>query len=174
MPADGMYWVPVSGDGKLAIMPRPRAGDWLGDEISRWRAAGITTVVSLLEVEEASELALREEAELCRQAGIAFISYPIADRGVPADETSLRQLVTGLAKSIEDGKCVAIHCRAGIGRSALVAACVMAIHGVAAATALSLLSAARGLNVPDTDEQRNWINTFYEKLAEHGAAYPTD
>ena len=42
--------------GRLAIMARPRAGEWLGDEISGWRAEGIDTVISLLEQEEVSEL----------------------------------------------------------------------------------------------------------------------
>jgi hypothetical protein len=48
-----------------------------------WKAAGLDVVVSLLEPDEISELGLRREAELCRAQGIAFISFPIADRGLP-------------------------------------------------------------------------------------------
>jgi hypothetical protein len=33
----------------LAIMARPRAGDWLDGEIAGWRAQGIGVIVSLLE-----------------------------------------------------------------------------------------------------------------------------
>jgi hypothetical protein len=45
----------------LAIMPRPRAGDWLEDEVSSWHGAGIRTVVSLLEAHEVAELGLDSE-----------------------------------------------------------------------------------------------------------------
>ena len=40
--------------GRLAIMARPRAGDWLEDEISGWRAQGVEIVVSLLGKRSAS------------------------------------------------------------------------------------------------------------------------
>jgi hypothetical protein len=28
-----IYWINIPGDGKLGIIPRPRGGDWLEDEI---------------------------------------------------------------------------------------------------------------------------------------------
>jgi len=43
-----VYWINLPMAGRLAIMARPRAGDWLDDEISGWRVQGIDTVVSLL------------------------------------------------------------------------------------------------------------------------------
>lgn len=53
-----VYWVDLPASGRLAIMPRPRAGDWLDKEIAGWRAEGIHVVVSLLEAEEVAELGL--------------------------------------------------------------------------------------------------------------------
>lgn len=47
-----VYWIDLPMAGRLAIMARPRAGDWLEDEISGWRAQGVEIVVSLLEQEE--------------------------------------------------------------------------------------------------------------------------
>jgi hypothetical protein len=35
---------------RLTMVPRPRAGDWLGDEIAPWRAEGIDLMLSLLEI----------------------------------------------------------------------------------------------------------------------------
>ena len=67
----------------LAIMPRPRAGDWLEDEIASWHRTDIRTVVSLLEPYEVDELGLKDEARLCASNGIEFVSFPIPDRGVP-------------------------------------------------------------------------------------------
>jgi hypothetical protein len=78
-----VYWIDLRIAGRLAIMGRPRNGDWLDDEISGWREEGIDIVVGLLEPKEVSELGLQGEADLCREQDIEFISFPIPDRGVP-------------------------------------------------------------------------------------------
>src|SRR3954454_13839169 len=78
-----LHWIDLRAPGRLAIMARPRADDWLDVDIAEWKASGLDSVVSLLEPEEVSELRLQREAELCRTSGIAFLSFPIADRGVP-------------------------------------------------------------------------------------------
>lgn len=36
-----IYWVPGPWPGRLGIIPRPRGGDWLGDEVRSWRASGL-------------------------------------------------------------------------------------------------------------------------------------
>jgi hypothetical protein len=46
-----IHWIELPLTGRLAIAARPRAGDWLVDEVAAWRAAGIDLVVSLLEPE---------------------------------------------------------------------------------------------------------------------------
>jgi hypothetical protein len=38
-----VYWIDVPRAG-LAMMARPRSGDWLADEIASWKQAGIDTV----------------------------------------------------------------------------------------------------------------------------------
>jgi len=56
-----VYWIKSHTQSRLAIMPRPRAGDWLDDEIAGWKADGIDIVVSLLEANEVYELGLSQE-----------------------------------------------------------------------------------------------------------------
>ena len=136
-------------------MARPRAGDWFEDEVENWRTAGVQVVVSLLEREEENELGLEAEADLCRSRGIDFVSFPIADRGVPTDPKAATELAHRLGRS---DRAIAIHCRAGIGRSSLVAALVLTHRGVKSDIAFSLIQAARGVAVPDTEQQRDWIN----------------
>src|ERR1700674_4527200 len=80
----------------LAIVPRPRAGDWLRDEIDSWRNANIRTVVSLLEPQEIAELSIEDEPQVCASRGIEFISFPIRDRGVPSSYGALNQLIVPL------------------------------------------------------------------------------
>jgi len=71
---------------------KPRAGEWLLDEITDWAANGLTDVVSLLEDCEVRELELTGEAELVRHAGMEFESFPIAHRGIPSSVESAQDL----------------------------------------------------------------------------------
>ena len=141
-------------------MPRPRAGDWLDDEITNWGAEGINVIVSLLEKDEISELGLGKEPKLCQAHNIEFISFPITDRGVPASVKETEQVVRRVSAAIVDGKAVAIHCRAGIGRSSLIAACVLVLNGYDPDFAFAAIGKVRGVEVPDTGIQRQWVSTF--------------
>ena len=155
-----IYWLNLPEAGRLAIMPRPRAGDWLLDEVARWKAEGINTVVSLLEQHEAAELGLHEEPTRCRAANIEFVSFPIPDRGVPESMRETERLVRYLSAAVAGGKAVAIHCRAGIGRSSLIAACVLVLNGYDPDSAFTVIAKARGVEVPDTLLQRDWVSQF--------------
>jgi protein-tyrosine phosphatase len=157
-----LHWIEIPLAGRIAIAARPRAGDWLEAEIADWKASGLNVVVSLLEGEEVSELGLRREAELCRAAGIDFVSFPIPDRGVPNSRRDALQIANSMAQSVNEGRSIAIHCRAGIGRSSMIAACALVRLGVEAADAFTSIREARGLSVPDTEEQRDWVMAFAE------------
>jgi protein-tyrosine phosphatase len=149
-----IYWIDTELTLKLAIMARPRAGDWLEDEVAHWKRAGIGIVVSLLERDEIDDLGLGMEATLCKENGIQYVSFPIPDRGVPNDFEAVRRFAANI---VGQGKPIAIHCRAGIGRSSIIAAVIMMISGIGAGEALSAIGKARGLAVPDTDDQRDWV-----------------
>ena|SRR5216683_7676999 len=160
LPRPAIYWVREIPETNFALMPRPRGGEWLAEEILGWHAEGIRTVVSLLERDEAVELGLGDEESLCSAAGLGFISFPIPDRGVPGARADFAELVNMLAERLRTGDSVAVHCRAGIGRSGLVSACVLGVLGVAPEPAFAMLSRARGVAVPDTDEQAAWVREF--------------
>ena len=74
-----VFWVAGPWRGRLGILPRPRGGDWLGDETTAWREAGIDMVVSLLEPEEEAQLVLEGEAAAAAASGIDFRPFPIPD-----------------------------------------------------------------------------------------------
>jgi Cyclin-dependent kinase inhibitor 3 (CDKN3) len=155
-----LYWIKGPSAGRLAIMPRPRGGDWLEDEIRDWRFAGIDIVVSTLTNEEAAELDLTNEAALCHANGIEYVSFPIADRGVPFSFLATAELLQRLDGKLAEGKGVAIHCRQGLGRSALLAACLLVLAGADPEAAIQRVGAARGCPVPETAVQREWIAKF--------------
>ncbi len=159
-----VYWLDGPWPGKLAILARPRGGDWLSDEVAGWKEAGVDVVVSLLTRSEGSELDLINEHELVQRNGLRFINYPIADYSVPASKKDIRQLVSKLEAWLVRGKSVGIHCRQGIGRSSLVAACVLLTSGESPGTVFQHITRARGRPVPDTSEQRDWVTAFAQDL----------
>ena len=155
-----IYWIEGPWSGRLAIMPRPRGGDWLEDEVRDWRSAGIDVIVSTLTSDEITELELAKEVELCRANGLEYIAFPIADRGVPSSAKAVAELLPPLEGKLAEGKSVSVHCRQGIGRSALLAACLLVLAGADAETAFQRVSAARGCRVPETAQQREWVARF--------------
>jgi len=158
--APEIYWIPEVKTGRLGIMARPRAGEWLKDEVAGWCQVGVNAVVCLLEPSEIKELELHDEAVLCGGSEIEFISFPISDRGVPKSVRQTAQLADRVASLLRGGAAVAIHCRAGIGRSSLIAACVMLRLGFPKEGIFPSLRRARGLPVPDTRNQEDWLSTF--------------
>jgi protein-tyrosine phosphatase len=155
-----IYWLELREPWRLAIMPRPRAGEWLADEVAGWKAEGIDIVVGLLEPHEVAELDLRHLPISCQAADIELVPFPIPDRGVPASIRETERLVRRLCDALAAGKAVAAHCRAGIGRSALIAACVLVRSGYDVEDAFNTIATARGVQVPDTEAQRDWVSAF--------------
>ncbi len=155
-----LYWIEGPWRGRLAILPRPRGGDWLEDEIKGWHEAGLDVVLSALTSDENAELDLLEETAACAVIGIAFISFPIEDRGVPDSMQTTAELVQWLESKLVTGGNVAIHCRQGVGRSALLASSVLVASGISPKAAFERIEKARGCGVPDTPEQREWVDCF--------------
>jgi len=155
-----LHWIPLTKTGRLATSPRPRAGDWLYDELKAWRQTGVDVVVCLLTPAEQLELGLTQEAQACQANDITYLSYPIEDFGLPESGLKTLELIDQINLLLNEGQAVAIHCRMGIGRSTMIAACVLARQGIDAQTALQGIEKARGLKVPDTEEQREWVINF--------------
>lgn len=160
-----LYWIEGPWPGRLAIMPRPRGGDWLEEEIQSWKRAGIDVIVSLLTPEEQRELNLIDEADLSRSHDIGFENFPIEDRSVPPSFQAFSEKISHLGEMLACGKNVAIHCRQGIGRAALFAICLLVLAGIEPAQAIQRVGSARGCSVPETSEQRRWIFDFEKSLS---------
>ena len=159
-----IYWISSLGPIRLGLMARPRSGDWLEDEISGWARDQVGTVVSLLEAQEVREIGLSQEAKLCEDRDIEFLSFPIPDRGLPASTRAATDLIAVLVSRLQGGTAVAVHCRAGIGRTGLVAGGVMSKLGIPFADIFAALSMARGVPMPDTQEQIDWVKAFARQV----------
>lgn len=155
-----MYWIESTEGRRMAILARPRGNDWLSDEVQSWKEQGIDVAVSLLTEPEADELGLTRESAACAKEGLEFISAPVPDRGVPESAEEFAEVVSRLSDIMANGKTVGVHCRAGIGRSAILAACLLIATGASPDAAFERIRTARGGPVPDTPEQRAWVEHF--------------
>ncbi len=159
-----MYWISELGAARLAISARPQGGDSLESEIRCFREEGVDVVVSALTSEEVEYLDLVREPDYCSEHGITFKSFPIPDHDVPDSYEAVRVFVEEVRKDLLAGRAVLIHCLAGVGRSALLAACTLCVMGTSVNRALELISRARGLIVPETVLQRVWVDRFVERM----------
>jgi protein-tyrosine phosphatase len=155
-----IYWIAGKHEPHLAIVARPQGGELLESEMEELRAAGIETLVSMLEPREAEWLGLGREREAASHAGIAFLSHPIPDGNVPRVEQSFRAFAADLARRLAAGEHVGVHCRGCIGRATIAAACSLIHLGWDAQSALIAITRARGVPVPDTPEQEGWILAY--------------
>ena len=153
-------WVVGIEPHRLGLMARPCGDEYLCDEVEAWREANVNVVVSLLEAAEVRELGLSQEAALCAEYSIQFCSFPIPDRGVPDSARDFENFVEGLCQAVLAGKTVVIHCRAGIGRTGLVAGCLIYRLGVPLKNVFNVLSRSRGTPMPDTDAQVEWVEKY--------------
>jgi protein-tyrosine phosphatase len=161
-----LYFIETPAPGRLATARRPRSGSALPREMARLREQGVDVLASLLSPGEVSVLRLDAERDLAADADIEFLSFPIEDHGVPASDVAVTRFSTALAQRIADGKSVVVHCRAGIGRSSLMAAVTLLRlePGLTAQGAAQRISRARGLDVPETSAQKKWLKAFQPRL----------
>ena len=159
-----LYWVDGPWPGKVALAARPRGQDWLRDEVAGWKDAGIVTVLSLLTPEEESDLGLKDEAAEVKRSGMRFLSFPIPDMQVPRSDPAVAAILETLDSDLTAAKNVLIHCRQGIGRTGLIAASLLVSKGISSGAAVETVSAARGLRVPETPEQRHWVDQYAATL----------
>jgi protein-tyrosine phosphatase len=128
------------------------------------RVHGISHVVDLRAEEH-------DDAAVLGQHGIAFLHLPTPDRFPP----NLEQLQTGAAwvdAAQREGGRVAIHCEHGIGRSALLAACVLVRQGAAPVEALTTLRTHRPCVGPSQAQLRMLLAFTWEWHRCRGTACP--
>jgi len=155
-----IFWIKGNPPASLAIVLCPLGDDSMEEYLLDLKRGGIETLVSMLESSEAILLGLEDEGPAAVHLGLKFISYPIPDTRVPVDTASFRAFAASLADRLRAGEHIGVHCRGSIGRSAVTVACALIHLGWKPKAALAAIEAARGLAVPDTQEQQDWIMRY--------------
>jgi hypothetical protein len=96
-----------------------------------------------------------DDAAALRACGLRFLHLPTPDlAGV--SQAMLDAGVRFAAEATRDGLRILVHCQHGIGRSAILALCILADRGYPPLDALTLAKDARALVSPSEAQYRAW------------------
>ena len=165
LPLPNAYWV-LPGRILAGEHPYGTGEAAAADRVRRLLDAGIDSFVDLTEVDEMPDY------RPLLPAGTAYRRVGIIDASVPQDMAVMRELQSYLSESLEDGRRLYIHCRAGIGRTGLVVGCYLAQGGLGGRATLKELNrlwlqSARSQSwpeIPQTLQQAQYIRRWARDL----------
>jgi ADP-ribosylglycohydrolase len=159
-PIPETYWV---APGRLLVGEYPGSNSRAAamDRLRRFLQAGVTCFLDLTEFAELPSYEPLLPMAAADGRRIEYLREPIPDHGVPANREAMEQVLATLDGALEAGHVVYMHCRAGIGRSSMVAGCWLASRGDPATDPLEELQrrwrrcskSSTWPTVPETGEQ---------------------
>jgi ADP-ribosylglycohydrolase len=178
-PIDETYWV-LPGRLLVGEYPGSHSRAEAMDRISRFIGAGISCFIDLTEPDECPAYEQLLPKTMRRGIGVKYLREPIVDHGVPGGADQMARIIGAIDDALGDGHNVYLHCRAGIGRSALAAGCWLAEKRGSTAAAVAELNeswqqAAQSSSwsrVPETDQQLEYLARWIGPNDNHVAPRP--
>ena len=116
--------LPYSFSGRIFRSPMP-FGPYDQDSVwQSYREEEIDLVVVLAEPQEYLVYTRRDLPEFYRSQGLDVLHLPIPDFGVPDDLVLWEKTLNSVTQAGREGKNIAVHCLAGIGRTGVFLACL--------------------------------------------------
>ena len=136
----------LPGQGCLIFTPCPGTkGIDLETSVSELHQAGADAIITMMTDEELAKFEVASLPDVVRKSGMIWFHLPVEDDAAPAEafEQAWQAHKPEVLALIEQGKCVAIHCRGGSGRTGFMAAVVMRELGMGEAHATHLVKGLR-------------------------------
>ncbi|WP_333823290.1 phosphatase domain-containing putative toxin [Pinisolibacter sp.] len=152
--------------GRLHLSACP--GTWEGAadraavrrDFARIAASGARLLVTLVEAAELP-LPLADWRAEAAAAGLDLLHLPIADFGVPDVDFEAAWREVGLVERLARGETVALHCRAGLGRTGTIAArLVVEAAGFDAEAAIALVRRDHAGEAVETAAQVDYLRAL--------------
>lgn len=157
--------LPAGIAGALWLGPMPGRLRPLADDLADLTQQGIARIICLTPAEE---IRLKSPDYAARQSdlGIPVTRFPIGDFGVPDDGGGLKALAEEAARDLNAGRELFVHCAAGIGRTGMVATCILVALGLSGAEAVAAVAAAG--SGPETEVQQQMVARYAEEAVHSG------
>jgi protein-tyrosine phosphatase len=122
------------------------------------RAWGASAVMSLVEPHEFARLGVPDFAQAIASTPLQWIQVPITDMATPGHATLAAWRAHGpaLLQALNSGQRVLVHCAAGLGRTGMLVAKLLVLHGVRADEAIKQVRRARPGTI-ETEAQADWV-----------------
>lgn len=150
IPAPSPEWMQWFEPERLAGMPRPGQEEEVSEVLARLLEQGFTHVLCLEEE--------HHHAQAIEEVGMTAWHFPIVDMQAPSRELALKWCEHVEAAQAQGG-CVAIHCKAGLGRTGTIATLLLMRRGYTLEEALMLLRGWRRHYV-QTEVQLQFLRTW--------------
>lgn len=116
--------LPYSFPGRIFRSPMPFSQFDRSDIWDAYKDNRVEMVVVLAEQGEYLVYAGRDLPAFYRSQGLDALHIPVPDFGVPLDRQTWEDGLIHVARTAREGKNIAIHCLAGIGRTGTFLACL--------------------------------------------------
>lgn len=169
-------WILEHGGGRLGLCHCPgkkvaRGGvHWdrcLEKDLQRLRRDyGVTTLVCLLNQAELAHFKLRDYSRSVCAMGFSLAEFPILEMAAPDSVDKTTAFVREMVEMLARGETVVAHCRGGVGRAGLMAACTLLQVGSerTAGGAIDVVRKRRCKGAVESATQVRFIQKYAEKL----------
>ncbi len=148
--------LPLPAGGGLLLSAQPASQGALALALRDYRSAGAALLVSLLPEHELAALGLGQLDADCGRSELRWAHCPIDDFAAPGErfERAWSRLAPDLHALLDRGQSVALHCRAGLGRTGTVAARILMERGMPAQQAIDQVRATRPGSIETSVQER--------------------
>ncbi|WFB34447.1 CinA family nicotinamide mononucleotide deamidase-related protein [Kiritimatiellota bacterium B12222] len=162
--------IPLHVRGELYVSPMPY-GRYDSDRVFRFfKQEEIQRAVILLSDSEIKKRCKKDLKKLYKKHKIAVTQFPMIDFLQPG-HGDMDQLIPDIAQRLRDGERIVVHCHAGVGRSSVVIACLVAvIQHTSIEDSIEHVKSHMETNI--TVDQKRFIAGWIERLYEYSPEDP--
>ncbi len=151
----GFKWII---ENELAGASQPGLYASIDQDLEFLRARRIDYIISLTETNELSRTA--------RVADMGYLHFPIRDMDIPMPRDASNAM-TKIERIISLGHVPLIHCKAGVGRTGMIAACYMVTKGYETEEAIKYVRSIQPRYIQTLNQQRFVSNFAKYHIKDH-------
>ena len=170
-PIPDSYWV-IPGRFLAGEHPGSASRAVAMDRLKRFLATGVSCFIDLTDPDEAPAYEAYLPFATPDGRRVTYLREPIPDHDVPTGREAMTRILRMIDDALAAGHVVYLHCRAGVGRSAMVVGCWLTDHPQGQVDAIETLQtlwrqSARSRvwsDVPETEEQLDYVRSWRAAL----------